>query len=146
MRFVVVDASVAIKWYVRETGSEKAVALLESEDFLFLAPDVFLPETVNALLRQWKAGQLVDEALDKALRDLTFFLPELVASTRVIDRAVTIARAIRHPIYDCLYLALAERWETQFVTADAEFAGRCRTELAADSITTRLYLLEEFDL
>jgi predicted nucleic acid-binding protein len=101
MRFVVVDASVAVKWYVRETGSEKAVALLDSENPLFLAPDIFLPETVNALLRQHRAGQLVDEALDKALRDLTFSLPELVSATRLIDRAVTIARAIEHPIYDC---------------------------------------------
>ena len=146
MRFVVVDASVAVKWYVRETGSEKAIALLESEDLLFLARDVFLPETVNALLKQRRAGQLADETLDKALRDLTFSLPELVSSTRMIDHAVMIARAIRHSIYDCLYLALAERWETQFVTADAEFAERCRTGLPDDSIASRLYLLEEFEI
>jgi predicted nucleic acid-binding protein len=146
MRFVVVDASVAVKWYVKEAGSEKAVALLESEDLLFLAPDIFLSETVNALLRQHRAGQLADEALDEALRDLTFSLPELVSATRLIDRAVAIARAIEHPIYDCPYLALAERWETDLVTADAEFMGRCRERLSADAITKRLRLLEEFDL
>ena len=140
MRFIVVDASVAVKWYVNETGSEKAVALLENEDLLFLAPDIFLAEAVNALLRQQGAGQLVDEALDKALRDLTFSRP------RLIDRAVVIARAIRHPIYDCLYLALAERWETVFVTADAEFVDRCRNQLPTDPITKCLRLLEEFGI
>jgi predicted nucleic acid-binding protein len=146
MRFIVVDASVAVKWYVNETGSEKAVALLENEDLFFLAPDIFLAEAVNALLRQQGAGQLVDEALDKALRDLTFSRPELVSSTRLIDRAVVIARAIRHPIYDCLYLALAKRWETVFVTADAEFVDRCRNQLPTDPITKRLRLLEEFGI
>jgi predicted nucleic acid-binding protein len=145
MRFVVLDASVAVKWYVREMGSEKALVLLDNENLLFLAPDVFLAETVNALLRQRRAGQLDEEALDRAIRDLRFSLPELVASTSLIDRAVVIARAIQHPVYDCLYLALAERWDTDLVTADAEFVDRCRERLSADPIVKRLRPLEDFE-
>ncbi len=33
---------------------------------------------------------------------------------------------IDHPIYDCLYLAAAERLSTQLVTADARFINRVR--------------------
>lgn len=36
----------------------------------------------------------------------------------MIGRALKIARQIDHPVYDCLYLATAERWEADFVTAD----------------------------
>jgi predicted nucleic acid-binding protein len=145
MRFVVIDASVAVKWYVNETGSEKAVSLLDNDDLLFLAPDIFLPELTNALLRQRRTGQLTDQALDKALGDVSFSAPELVPSGRLLDRAVVVARALSHPLYDCIYLALAERWETVLVTADEEFVSRCRKQLADDPITDRLRLLNEFD-
>ena len=145
MRFVVIDASVAVKWYVNETGSEKAIALLHDENLLFLAPDIFLSELTNALLRQQRTNQLTDHALDKALLDMSFSVPELVPSKQLLDRAIVIARALSHPIYDCLYLALAERWETILVTADAEFVTRCRNQLADDPVRDRLRLLNEFE-
>jgi len=145
MTFVVIDANVAVKWYVVEDGSRKAVALLDADDLLFLAPDIFLAEVVNALLRQARHGQLTEDALGRALHDLDFSAPELVASARLMDRAVVIAKALGHPIYDCLYLALAERWDTVLITLDGEFVNRCRSRLADDPIVNRLRLLHEFE-
>lgn len=142
MRFVVLDASVAVKWYVRETGTEQAQALLDSKDLLFLAPDVFLPEVVNALLRQAGESQLTEGAVDRALWDLRISKPELVSSDQLIDRAVELARSIRHPLYDCLYLSLAERWDTVLVTAHLEFASRCRARIPLEA--ARVKLLSEF--
>lgn len=144
MKFVVIDASVAVKWYVAEDESERSVALLDADEILFLAPDIFLAEVINALLRQNRAGQLTEDNLDRALRDLAFSAPELIASTRLIEPAVALARALAHPVYDCLYLALADRWETVLVTADVEFVSRCRSRLADSPITGRLRLLNEF--
>lgn len=139
MRFVVIDANVA------EDGSQKAVALLDADGLLFLAPDIFLPEVVNALLRQARRSQLAEDALGRALHDLDFSAPELVASARLMDRAVVIAKALGHPIYDCLYLALAERWDTALITADSEFVDRCRSRLTGDPIVSRLRLLHKFE-
>lgn len=144
MRLAVVDASVAVKWYVEETESERALALLDNNDLVFLAPDIFLAEVTNALLRQRRAGQLTDEALDKALNDVSNSVPQLTASSRLLDRAVEVARLLAHPIYDCLYLALAERWDTVLVTADIEFVDRCRRRLN-DPIASRLRLLNEYE-
>jgi predicted nucleic acid-binding protein len=145
MRFVVIDASVAVKWYVAENDSEKAVALLDADNLLFLAPDIFLAEVVNALLRQRRNGQLTKEALERALGDLTFSAPELIASTRLIDRAAALPQTLAHPVYDCLYLALAERWETVLVTADIEFIKRCQSRIAGDPVTSKLRLLANFE-
>ena len=75
MRIVVLDASVAVKWYVREQGSDQAVQLLDREDLHFVAPDLFRAEIANALLRQNRSGQLSEAALDSALADLTFTMP-----------------------------------------------------------------------
>lgn len=142
---LVVDASVAIKWYVREAGSEKAVRLLADERLGFVAPDIFYPEVVNALLRQAREGQLSDEALEAALADMRKTLPRLVRSSDLIDRAARFARILAHPIYDCLYLALAEASGTVLLTADAEFVSRCRKRLKDEPATARLRLLEEFE-
>lgn len=40
-----------------------------------------------------------------------------------IDAALQLAIDLNHPIYDCLYLALAIRLDTHVVTADRRFAA-----------------------
>ena len=143
MAVLVIDASVAVKWFVRESGTESALRLLEG-DALLIAPEIFRPEAVNALLKQHRRGQLGDDLLDRALSGLELNMPQLVASGSLMERATSIARRLRHPIYDCLYLALAERWSTAFVTADARFVRTCRAGLVDDSIVERLRILEEY--
>ena len=145
MTLAVVDASVAVKWYVREAGSESALRLLAPEAFELLAPDIFLSEVANALLRQEREGQLSAEALDAALADLRRTRPRLVPASEVMDRAAILARALPHPIYDCLYLALADATDALLVTADGEFVSRCRNRLKHEPATARLRLLEELE-
>lgn len=144
MTSLVVDASVAVKWYVREAGSDKAVRLLADPGLEFLAPDIFHAEVVNALLRQAREGQLPEDALASAMADIREMVPGLVRSSEVMDRAARLARALDHPIYDCLDLALAEAADAVLVTADAEFVSRCRKRLKDEPATARLRLLEEF--
>ncbi|MEH2024315.1 type II toxin-antitoxin system VapC family toxin [Nostoc sp.] len=50
MRRYVLDASVAIKWFVLEVHSDKARRLLTS-NYTFLVPDFFFAEVANVL---WK--------------------------------------------------------------------------------------------
>ena len=139
----IVDASVAVKWYVREAGSETALRLLAADAFELVAPDIFLSEVVNALLRQEREGQLSAESLDAALADLHRTRPRLVPSSELMDRAAQFARALPHPIYDCLYLALAEAKQALLVTADQEFVLRCRKRLKHEPATGQLRLLED---
>jgi len=42
-------------------------------------------------------------------------------------RAAAIAGQLDHPVYDCLYLALAEAEQTKLVTADLQSLGKVRT-------------------
>ena len=44
---VVIDASVALKWFVEEQGTEQAAALLAGQDLL-IAPDLIVAEVANA--------------------------------------------------------------------------------------------------
>ena len=43
------------------------------------------------------------------------------------DNALNVARRLGHPVYDCVYLALAEREHARFVTADHRLLRRLST-------------------
>lgn len=117
----IVDAGVAVKWVVAEEGSERALALLESDHEL-LAPDWLLVECANVLWKRVRRGDLtaaeaavrmrVLERLDACLR------PARPLARRAHDLSIT----LRHPAYDMIYLALAEQEQAVMVTADERLA------------------------
>ena len=55
----------------------------------------------------------------------------------LLDAAIALAYELKHPVYDCLYLALADSLETAVVTADQKFANK-----VADP--TRAVFVEDF--
>jgi predicted nucleic acid-binding protein len=124
MSLIVLDASVAAKWYVRENDSERAQALID-RGLLFAAPDIFFAEVANALRKQHREdGQLDAASVRLAVDDLLRVGVESVSSSILLQRATEISLTLNHPVYDCLYLCLAERRNTVVVTADKKLCGR----------------------
>lgn len=117
---IVVDASVALKWVLAESGGEAADALLDEE---LIAPSLWLIEAANALWRRARRHEITHEEARERLREL-FNAP--VTTTLIEDdllAATELATSLDHPVYDCLYLALAVREETYVITADARFVA-----------------------
>jgi predicted nucleic acid-binding protein len=115
---IVVDASVAVKWVLDEPGSEAAVALRDQE---LIAPALWLAEAANALWRHARIGEISNDqavALFSELREAP--LASLPIEPH-IKPALKLAMEIGHPVYDCLYLALALHHQTHVVTADRRF-------------------------
>lgn len=114
---LVVDASVAVKWVVPETGSEEADLLLAG-DHALEAPDLLSTEAANTLWQKSVRGELTArqarEALDVLLHGGLVWHP----TAALLPRALDLARLSRHPVYDCVYLALAEAIDGTLVTAD----------------------------
>ena len=121
---VVVDASVALKWVLDEAESEAAAALRDED---LIAPVLWLAEAANAL---WRRSHIGDISADEASSRLSELLNAPVASLAMepyLDRALKLAVQTGHPVYDCVYLALALHHDTHVVTADRRFvsaAGR----------------------
>lgn len=116
-----VDASVVIKWFVKEQGFEEARGLLAHRIHLH-APDLLLAEFANAI---WKKVHRCEIADPRPYFDELANLPDAVTLHRgeeFIDRAAAIAVDIDHPVYDCLYLACAEATASALITADRQFA------------------------
>jgi predicted nucleic acid-binding protein len=116
---IVIDASVALKWVLSETGSDAAETLLDQN---LMAPDLWLAEAANALWRRARAGEITAEQASTRFSEL---LKAPVASLPIephVERALGLAIEIGHPIYDCIYLALALTHDSHLVTADRRFA------------------------
>jgi predicted nucleic acid-binding protein len=115
---LVVDASVAIKWIVEEDGHEEAVRVSRAERGA--APD--FAAAANVL---WRKVRLMEATQAEAgLRFIRDAHAEFVPTGELLDRALSIAMSIDHPVYDCLYLACAERMECSVLTADRRFAAK----------------------
>ncbi len=128
---IVIDASIAAKWYLNEPGSDEAAALLTSTSIL-IAPALVRIEVNGAILRRYREGLLslerAKEACDLWDTDLAGGLLRLVPDEALVFPARAIAFQIRHAIQDCLYLAAAvETGSTSLVTADPTFHARAVT-------------------
>src|ERR1700722_12675508 len=117
----IIDSSVAVKWVLAEKDDAKA--RLIRDDFRngthqLFAPEVFTTELAHALTRAERQGRLT---LGDALALWTNVMttpPQLVPSIPLSPRAIKISSQMRIGVYDCLYVALAEREQCEFVTAD----------------------------
>jgi predicted nucleic acid-binding protein len=114
---MIVDANVAAKWVLPESGSDRAAALRGASDRL-IAPALAVAEIGNAIWKRARADEiLLSDALD-ALATAVATYSELVPIEDLGQRAFTLSVELDHPIYDCFYLALAERERLPLVTAD----------------------------
>ena len=102
----VVDASVALKWVLDEPGRVAADALFDDE---LVAPSLWLVEAANAL---WKRVGRGDISAPEAGAMLAELHNAPVATTPLesdLSAAMDLAIRLKHPVYDCLYLAAAIR-------------------------------------
>ena len=121
---IVVDESIAVRWSFTLDRSDRAIQLLRSGESL-IAPDLLVAEFINAAWRMVVFGGAPrDLAIDSGV-EITSAFDELVPSAMLKDRALAIAFELRHPAYDCFYLALAESRTIQFKTADNRLLKRC---------------------
>ena len=113
----VVDASVAVKWFVEEPGSSAACAFLARGEIL-VAPDLLLIEASNTAWKKVKRREMTEEQGAGMIRALPFYFDRLVHTDVLIIRAYALAHRLDHPVYDCLYLALAEQESVELITDD----------------------------
>lgn len=121
---VVVDASIAAKWILGEPDSARALAVRDEGDLI--APSIIAAEVGNAL---WKAvrrdGIARKDALD-AIQAILLAFDALIPIEDLRQRALELAITLDHPIYDCFYLALAERERVPLICVDGPLIGKTK--------------------
>jgi predicted nucleic acid-binding protein len=120
MKFVL-DSSVAFKWVVPESDSDKADRLrkdVRTGTLTILAPDVFPAELGHALTRAERQRRILFGQSELFWADAVTTPPLLEPSSPLMTRAIQISSQLRVGVYDCLYVALAYREGCDFITAD----------------------------
>ena len=115
----VLDASVGLKFVLAEGDSDKTIRVrddAQSGIHALIAPDVFLVETAHTLTKKERQGLVTDA--EKLWDGLMLDRPPIYPSAPLMKRAIRIARQARIAVYDCLYVALAEREGCELLTAD----------------------------
>ena len=133
---LVVDTSVAVKWVVPENGdgveADTGIALSLLPHGL-IAPDLMLVEFGNVMWKKVRKNEIPAEQAREALE----ILPTLVTffPTRAFAvRAMEMSFDIDHPIYDCVFLALAEARGLAMVTADKKLLRACGASNFSDLV------------
>lgn len=117
---LVVDASVAIKWFLPEIHSEAASLVLRSKLDL-LAPDLIWPEVGNILWKKVLRKELRVQEAEGILKDFMRFPLQTYGSKFLLNSAWQLAHESGTTVYDSLYLALANHQGCSLVTADRKF-------------------------
>ncbi|MEM0938106.1 MAG: type II toxin-antitoxin system VapC family toxin [Pseudomonadota bacterium] len=115
------DASVAVKWLVDEPGSDGALALRNRR---LAAPALLRIEVANTIRTLAARGAVeADEARNLFALFQTAPVMIVDADAALEAEALYLALDLGHPVYDCLYLALADRLDCDMITADRRFAS-----------------------
>lgn len=120
---VVVDASVAIKWFFRLREDERDVdAALEllrgvlDDRVKLIQPPHFIAEMGAVLARE------MPDSAESALNDLLDIEMRLVSDEAVYTTAVSLSIRLQHHLFDTLYHAVAlESADGVLVTADERY-------------------------
>jgi predicted nucleic acid-binding protein len=129
----VVDASVAIKWFVRETFHSEALRLLDHAADLH-APDLLTAEVTNIAWKKCRLGEIANRQARDIAEAIHGGTPLLYPSALFNERALDLAFTLDHPVNDCLYLACAETLGGRMITADDKFHGATVKAAFADRV------------
>lgn len=134
---MIIDASVAAKWYLPETGSEEAIELVESGADL-TAPSLIQLEVLASITRCVREKRADAEITLVRCQRWQEFLDEgsmkIYATEDILPLALDLSISMKHPLQDCVYIALAKHFKAELVTADHLMAKHAKNI----SVKTRL--------
>ena len=129
MNLLVMDASVAVKWFLPRASEplvDESLGLLRlyaSGEIRLLVPDLFWAEFTNILWKATRQSRCTKGAAQAAISAMKGRNLPTVSSKTLLEEAFVIATTFNRSVYDSLYVALAVISSAQMVTADEKLAN-----------------------
>lgn len=117
---LVIDASVAVKWYIEENWNDEADQIL-TQNYTLIAPDFILVESANIFWKKVIKQELKQSEAHHNLELLTLSFDDYISSHNLYSQSLQLAFETNHSIYDMMYLSAAVQSNTMVVTADQKF-------------------------
>jgi predicted nucleic acid-binding protein len=116
---IAIDASAAYESLIGERSDE-----VLSRTSALTAPDIIVGELLNA---RWKSARshLPAPSLDAILGFLKRV--RIVPCLAYATEAANLAERLDHPVYDCLYIAVAQRETLKLLTIDSHLMRKMRS-------------------
>lgn len=121
-RTIIIDASVILKAFVEEEGSElvdELILLNKMKRLSLIAPSLLAYELLNVLSKKWHNAKTVRDALrilgelEIGIVDYQYGFLDIAAKKACRKSSVS--------LYDCAYHALAKELDSVFLTADKKY-------------------------
>ena len=126
MDSLVIDSSVAVKWFIAEPYSAEARRILDAYQnglLSFLAPDLINAEVGNIIWKKQSFQGLDASDAQEVLEEFRRLQFTLARSAELLGDAYKIAVTHRRTVDDALYIALSVREGCRFVSADEKLAN-----------------------
>lgn len=140
MRRLVIDASVAAKWSLKDEHLiREAVALLDRygrRELLLLVPDLFWAESGNILGNAVRRGRCTRDNAEAHMSSLKELSLITVPSQDLVEPALKIATHYNRTVYESIYIVLAVQSSAELVTADEKLANAVAAYLPAKWLGT----------
>ena len=126
---LVLDASVIVKWFCDERQSDIANKLRDdffSNIYRIIVPDLLFYEVINAVKfsNVFSNKEKISVVHDLYSIGIDFEYPD----REIMESALNIAMDYNATIYDSVYLAIARKHRCNYITADADFAGKVKSK------------------
>ncbi|MGL5116364.1 MAG: type II toxin-antitoxin system VapC family toxin [Beijerinckiaceae bacterium] len=122
---LIVDASVAACWFLSEPETRDANEVIRRKAII-CAPELIFVECASALAKRIRGGSIALEDATLAIRELRRFIPDVISTEKLLPDALSIAAALQHSVYDCVYLALARQRENTVLTLDRNLLAKTK--------------------
>jgi len=130
--YVVVDASLAMKWVLKELYAGEALALVSdwaATETRLAAPCLVLVKATSVLQRRAVVGQISPSQAKQLLGGLLNMCPEVRESVQVDPRAAEVAQELHTPaVHDVHYPDLADILERDLWTAHEGFLNSVKEQ------------------
>lgn len=124
MKTVVLDTSALLRLFIPDgpvpAGAEEAIRGVARGQLAVIVPELALAEAGQVLRKKTAARVLEPEEARELLHDFLALPLQLFSHKPLLPRAFELAETHGVTVYDALFLALAEKYEAIFVTADTD--------------------------
>lgn len=122
MSRLVIDASVALKWFLRdEKYGDRALGLLDRfvrGELELVAPSLMVYEVINGLVIAQRRGRIAEERVLNSISGFIDLGITFVDIAGLEARVMHFCRVYDRSAYDASYLAVAEQQSLELVTGD----------------------------
>lgn len=113
----VIDASVAIKWFVLENLRVEALNFYREEDYI-AAPGLLILEIANTVRKKFTRREITEAQVGIIISGIQSSGIEILPSFDVREHTAEISFSLKHSAYDYFYIAVMEKIDFRVVTAD----------------------------